>query len=40
MLGNIIVGIIVVIVVLATITAFWLEYGGKDESPKECDTKK
>lgn len=40
MLENIIVGIIIVIVVIATVAAFWLEYGGKDESPKDLDTKK
>lgn len=30
MLENIIVGIIIVLVVISTVVAFWLEYGGHE----------
>ncbi len=30
MLENIIVGIIIVLVVISTVIAFWLEYGGHE----------
>lgn len=30
MLENIIVGIIIVLVIISTIIAFWLEYGGDE----------